>query len=69
MTTIELEPQAAVLSEEERVLAWRVDRFERVGFDPATALELALRRDVDLHRAVRLLGAGCPAATAVRILL
>lgn len=69
MTTIELEPQAAGLSEEERVLAWRVDRLERVGFDPATALELALRRDVDLHRAVSLARSGCPLATARRILI
>lgn len=69
MTTIELEPQAAGPSEEERVIEWRADRLESAGFDAITALELALRRDVDLHRAVGLLHDGCPLATAVRILL
>ena len=69
MTTIELEPRAGGPSEEERVLAWRVDRLGRAGFDSATAIELAFAPGVDLHLAIQLLGAGCPAATAVRILL
>ena len=69
MTTIELEPQAVGPSEEERVLAWRVDQLESAGFDSVTALELALRRDVDLHRAVGLARSGCPLETARRILI
>lgn len=68
MTTIELESRPGGTSEEERVLAWRVDRLEQAGFDAVTAVELALRRDVDLHRAVELVRSGCPLETARRIL-
>ncbi len=69
MTVIELEPRAGGPSEEERVLAWRVDRLERAGFDVVTALELALRRDIDLHRATDLVHSGCPLETARQILI
>ena len=55
--------------EEDRVLHWRVEELLRAGYDGYDAIELALTPEVDLHRAVRLLRHGCPASTAVRILL
>lgn len=58
-----------VLSEDERVLLWRVDMLERAGYDEEAAVALALRRDVDLHQALALVERGCPHHTAVRILL
>ena len=47
---IEIEPG---LSENERVYLWRLEELERAGYDLDTALELAGRSDVDLHRAAR----------------
>ena len=58
-----------VETEGERIQRWRAEELERAGYDPAEAAELAGRPDVDLHRAVELLERGCPAATALRILL
>jgi hypothetical protein len=56
-------------SEAERVLRWRSDELERAGYDPERAKLLAERPDVDIHRAADLLRFGCPAETALRILL
>ena len=56
-------------TEAERVLRWRLDELERVGYDRAAAWEVAERSDVDLHAAMALARGGCPAATALRILL
>jgi hypothetical protein len=56
-------------AEEERVIGWRADELGRAGFDLGAAMELALRPDIDLHRAVSLVRMGCPPETAVRILL
>ena len=39
------------------------------GMTRMSAAELAARADVDLHLATELLERGCPAATALRILL
>ena len=55
-------------SENERVLDWRFDAFERAGFNPVAALALA-NTGVDHHRAANLLAMGCPHDTALRILL
>ena len=55
--------------ESERVARWRLEELVRAGFDESAALLLAANRHVDLHRAADLLGHGCPADTAVRILL
>ena len=55
--------------EAERVVAWRREELERVGYDLAAAGDLAGRTDVDLHLAVALVRGGCPPETAVRILL
>jgi hypothetical protein len=59
----------ALQTEEERVLSWRHASLLSAGYEPRLALKLALRPDVDLHLAVRLGRAGCPPATAARILL
>jgi hypothetical protein len=56
-------------TEAERVVRWRLEQLVRAGFDEAAALLLAAMRNVDLHRASDLLRHGCPADTALRILL
>ena len=56
-------------AESERVLLWREEELERVGYERATARDLAERAYVDLHLAMDLLRRGCPADTALRILL
>ena len=56
-------------TEIERVQRWRAEALERAGFDPISAVELAARADVDLHRAIALIESGCPPETAVRILI
>ena len=58
-----------VETEAEKVERWRAEAREKVGYDLGSALELAARPDVDIHRAVELLEAGCPAELALRILL
>jgi hypothetical protein len=66
MTVTELEIQS---TEEERVARWRREQLVRAGYDESDALVLAELRDVDLHLATELLRRGCPADTALRILL
>ena len=56
-------------TESARVERWRAEELERAGYGSAAAGELAARHDVDLHLAVELLERGCPADTALRILL
>jgi hypothetical protein len=51
------------------VLRWRLERLIDAGYPASVALSLAERVEIDLHLAVRLLRAGCPPATAVRILV
>ena len=48
---------------------WRFDELLRAGYDIADAADVALRTDIDLHWAVRLVQRGCPSATAARIAL
>jgi hypothetical protein len=52
-----------------RVVEWRMGELQRAGYDERAARRLAERVDVDLHRAIDLLRTGCPAETALRILL
>jgi hypothetical protein len=59
----------AVETEAARVERWRAETLVRVGYDAESAAELAGRTDVDLHQAIELIEAGCPAETALRILL
>ena len=56
-------------TESERIARWRAEELERAGYGPDDAVELASRAYVDLHFAIELIERGCPAATAVRILL
>ncbi len=65
MTTAEVPHR----TELEQIEAWRRERLEAAGYPPPAATELALRHDVDLHRAVALLERGCSVEVALRILL
>jgi hypothetical protein len=61
MTTASIErPRVEVL--------WRYNSLRKAGFDERDALELAMRVDVDLHFALRLIRRGCEHETALRIL-
>ena len=69
-----MEPIAAtelhtVDTESEKVERWRAEALERAGYDIVSAHELAARTDVDLHRALELVEAGCPHELALQILL
>ena len=49
---------------------WRLRELRRAGYERARQhAQLAERVEIDLHRAVDLLKTGCPAETALRILL
>jgi hypothetical protein len=56
-------------SEDDRIKSWRAEELERAGYSPRAAGRLAERRDIDLHKAVRLLESGCTPQLALRILL
>jgi hypothetical protein len=56
-------------TEGERIMRWRAMELARAGYAELDAAELAVRTDVDLHLAVKLLERGCPPKTALRILL
>ena len=56
-------------TEIERIERWRVNELERAGYGPDEAAQLGVRPDVDLHLAIELIARGCPAETALRILL
>ena len=61
--------QEIVETELERVERWRADELMRAGFDPATAIAVATRLDIDLHRARELVDRGCSPELALQILL
>jgi hypothetical protein len=61
--------QTLVETESERIERWRAEELERAGYEPVPAAKIAVRHDIDLHLAVDLLSRGCPADTALRILL
>ncbi|MGH2996265.1 MAG: hypothetical protein ACRDON_08890 [Gaiellaceae bacterium] len=68
----ETETMTAVLHEEteiQRIESWRLQELERAGYGEDAAAALAGRHDVDLHTATSLIKRGCPADTALRILL
>ena len=50
------------------VVEWRFDELERAGVDAVDAIGLALQTDFDVAALRSLVGRGCPAALAVRIL-
>lgn len=51
------------------ILDWRLEQLIAAGYDADEALQVAVRYEIDLHRAVALVRSGCPAETALRILL
>ena len=51
------------------ILNWRLEQLMHAGYEAEDALQLAVRAEIDLHRAISLLREGCPAKTALRILL
>ncbi|HEU5362850.1 MAG TPA: hypothetical protein VFU56_05875 [Gaiellaceae bacterium] len=55
-------------TEQELVESWRAQELERAGFPEDVAAELAMRNDVDLHRAIGLLEKGCSPELAAEIL-
>ena len=55
-------------TEQELVERWRAQELERAGFPENVAAELAMRNDVDLHRAIELLEKGCSPELAAQIL-
>jgi hypothetical protein len=57
------------ITESDSVRRWRLQELRRAGYPLVDALVLSRRAEVDLHVAVRLLEAGCPPETAIRILL
>ncbi len=65
MTAAQLE----ITDETELIESWRVEALERAGYLPSEAAELAVRHDIDLHRAVDLMMRGCPSHLALQILL
>lgn len=65
MTTVVDNPQ----SEREKVEAWRLHvLIEEAKYPLPLAEKLACDTKIDLHEAVKLVGSGCPHATAARIL-
>ena len=48
------------------VLRWRTERLVALGYELREAAFLAISQ-VDVHELERLIGSGCPPATAVRI--
>jgi hypothetical protein len=55
-------------TERNQVEDWREHVLIEAGYPADDAIELSRRHDVDLHRAVELLLAGCDVAVAVDIL-
>ncbi len=66
MSTAETELQ---LTEQELVERWRAEELQRAGFPEELAEKLAVRAEVDLHRAIDMIRDGCPAELAAAILL
>jgi hypothetical protein len=62
-------PTAVAKREDERLVKWRFEELRRAGYDDRAAAFLARHVEIDLHRALDLIGQGCPTSTALRILL
>ena len=68
MTSILIHAELEALNPEDHVVqSWRREQFGRLGFDSVLARLLA-ESPADLGLARQLRGAGCPVATAFRIL-
>lgn len=59
----------SIETEQERIERWRAEELERAGFEPAAAVLLARRLDIDLHDAISLLARGCDPELALKILI
>jgi hypothetical protein len=68
-TAATVSSQPLIDDEVELVLEWRLEQLERAGFRGQVVVDLAERRDIDLHEALGLVKAGCPPALAAKILL
>jgi hypothetical protein len=70
METYAAEPVALLEdhSERDEVVLWRLRRLRAAGYGDEVAQKLAVRTDVDLHRAVDLVERGCPPDLAYEIL-
>ena len=56
-------------SERVKVESWRLHVLVEAGYTLSVAERIAANEDVDLHRAVELIEAGCTPETAAEILL
>jgi hypothetical protein len=56
-------------TEVERIERWRAEALEKAGYEPRAAGRLAVRHDIDLHRAIALIERGCSTQLALKILL
>jgi len=65
-TELELEGEKHELNDVGR---WRRAELRRAGYAEEQARDLAVRTDIDLHRAVDLVRRGCPPELAYRILV
>ena len=61
-----LDSQWRSLDDDLIVLRWRTERLVALGYDLREATFLAISQ-IDVHELERLIGRGCPPATAVRI--
>ena len=62
-------PELTEQTELDRIERWRADELIRGGYDAEQAMSIAVRHDVDLHRAIQLLERGCTTELALQILL
>jgi len=56
------------VTEEEKVIEWRLYELLQAGYPLRTAENIALRMDIDLHQAIELLESGCKPRVAWKIL-
>ena len=69
MSAAEFSPEQIELSpEDQRVMRWRFDQFQLLGFGEEDAWML-VDSGADLHLVRSLVGAGCPLHLALRIVL
>jgi hypothetical protein len=61
--------QHPAASELDRVVSWRLHVLIEAGYTTASAMRIAERTEVDLHRAVSIVRDGCPPKLAAEILL
>jgi hypothetical protein len=59
----------ALTATDEDIVYWRLEQLLLAGYNCEQAYELAARRDIDLHLALRLLRDGCPSELVLAILL